>query len=228
MGTRAVLITSLFLLTLSPSLAPPAHGQTDMSPPSTYVALRGSYAFSGNTAVTYAPTTPMTQLRGSYAGGGGGSIAIGTYLPLNLRLEIEGLYRYEPVSKVSLNGIDMAAGGHAQIGAPMMNILWDIPMPLEAEFQPFVGMGVGAAYSDMSAQGSGNVYLEQHRWDPAYSFITGVALAVDDQSRITAMYRWMQVRDASFKCAIAGTVESACLNNSFNKTSVDLGYELSL
>jgi len=38
----------------------------------TYVALRGSYAFSGNAATTYAPTTPATELRGSYASGGGG------------------------------------------------------------------------------------------------------------------------------------------------------------
>ena len=53
----------------------------------------------------------------------------------------------------------------------MMNIIWDIPMPVDLDLQPFVGMGVGAAYTETGAAGSGNVYLRDERWDPAYSFI---------------------------------------------------------
>jgi len=220
---RKFLISGLFLMGIGPVLAQPGDDFAG-----TYVALRGSYAFSGNAATTYAPTTPATELRGSYAGGGGGSIAFGTHLPLNLKLEIEGLYRYQPLSKVSLNGVDTVAGGHTQIAAPMMNILWDIPMPLESDLQPFVGMGVGAAYVETAASGSGNVYMRQDRWDPAYSFIAGMAMPLDDSSRLTAMYRWMQVRDAGHKCAVSGTVESNCLSNSVNSSAVDLGYEMDL
>jgi opacity protein-like surface antigen len=223
MRMRKFLISGLFQMGFGPALAQPGDDFAG-----TYVALRGSYAFSGNATTTYAPTAPATELRGSYANGGGGSIAFGTHLPLNLRLEIEGLYRYQSLSKVSLNGVDTVAGGHTQIASPMMNILWDIPMPVESDLQPFVGMGVGAAYVETAASGSGNTYMRQDRWDPAYSFMTGMAMPLDDSSRLTAMYRWMQVRDAGHKCAVSGTVESNCLSNSVNSSAVDLGYEMDL
>jgi len=89
-------------------------------------------------------------------------------------------------------------------------------------------LGVGAAYVETAASGSGNVYMRQDRWDPAYSFIAGMAMPLDDSSRLTAMYRWMQVRDAGHKCAVSGTVESNCLSNSVNSSAVDLGYEMDL
>jgi opacity protein-like surface antigen len=221
MRMRKFLISGLFLMGFGPALAQPGDDFAG-----TYVALRGSYAFSGNATTTYAPTTPATELRGSYASGGGGSIAFGTHLPLNLRLEIEGLYRYQSLSKVSLNGVDTVAGGHTQIASPMMNILWDLPMPLDSGLQPFVGMGVGAAYTDTA--GAGNVYLHDNRWDPAYSFIAGMAMPLDDSSRLTAMYRWMQVRDAGHKCATPGTTLGPCLSNSVDSSAVDLGYEMDL
>ena len=228
MRARKFLISGLFLFAASSALQP-ALAQPDGDDfAGTYVALRGSYAFSGNATTTYAPTTPMTELRGSYASGGGGSIVMGVHLPLNLRLEIEGLYRYQPLSKVNLNGADTLASGHTQIASPMMNILWDIPMPVDSDLQPFVGMGVGAAYTETDASGSGNVYLHDNRWDPAYSFIAGMAMPLDDGSRLTAMYRWMQVRDAGHKCATPGATLGPCLSNSVNSSAVDLGYEMDL
>jgi opacity protein-like surface antigen len=220
------LALSLFLLGGGGALA-----QSDSGPDfatGVYGGLRGSYAFSGNNVTTWAPTTPSTQLRGSFAGGGGGSIYAGTHLPLNLRLEVEGLYRYQPLSKISLDGVDVAASGRSQMAAPMMNLLWDIPMPLESPIQPFVGMGVGAAYVETRASGGGNTYFSQNRWEPAYSFITGFSLPLDGYSRLTAMYRWMQMPNARHKCAVSGTVESDCLSNSVSSSAVDLGYEMDL
>jgi hypothetical protein len=58
-----------------------------------YVGLRGSLALNNNRVTTYAPTSPPTAIRASFATGGGGSVYVGTRLPLNLRLELEGLYR---------------------------------------------------------------------------------------------------------------------------------------
>jgi opacity protein-like surface antigen len=222
MRTSKSLIAGLFLLGGGAALAQPD------GPSGVYGGLRGSYAFSGNNVTTWAPTTPMTQLRGSFAGGGGGSVYMGTHLPLNLRLEVEGLYRYQPLSKVSLDGVAVAASGHTQIAAPMMNLLWDIPVPLDSPVQPFVGMGVGAAYTETNAAGAGNTYMRQSRWDPAYSFMAGLSLPVDEYSRLTAMYRWMQVRDARHNCAVSGTVQSVCLSNAVNSSAVDLGYEMDL
>jgi hypothetical protein len=220
------LIAGLFLLVGGSALAQPIEGEAVTT--GVYGGLRGSYAFSGNNITTYAPTTPMTQLRGSFASGGGGSIYFGAHLPLNLRLEVEGLYRYQPLSKVSLDGVQVAATGHTQTGAAMMNFLWDIPVPLESPIQPFVGVGGGVAYNDTIAAGGGNTYMRQSHWDPAFSFMAGFSLPVDEFSRITAMYRWMEVRDARHNCAVSGTIQSVCLDNAVNSSAVDLGYEMEL
>jgi opacity protein-like surface antigen len=234
MTARKALLGALFLGTgafLSPISAQPIDAPPQGPGPLTgmYAGLRGSYAFVGNATTTWAPTTPMTQLRGSYGAGGGGSVFVGTRLPYNLRLEVEGLYRYQPLSRVTLNGVSAGpVSGSSQMAAPMMNLLWDIPMPAESPIQPFVGMGVGAAYTETRATGSGNTYMSQNRWDPAYSFMAGFALPIDESSRLTAMYRWMQVRDARHKCATSGLVQSVCLNNSVNSTAVDIGYEMDL
>ncbi|MEY4966348.1 MAG: hypothetical protein RL274_1931 [Pseudomonadota bacterium] len=193
-----------------------------------YVGLRGSLALNNNTVTTYQLTTPPTALRASYATGGGGSAYIGTRLPLNLRLELEGLYRWQPLSRVSLNGVGVAASGSTKIAAPMVNLLWDIPMPFDAPLQPFVGMGVGAAYTETNVFGVGNTYMKGNRWDLAYSFMGGLALPLNDSSRLTAMYRWMQVHDAGHKCAVTGTVVAPCVNNNVNSLAVDVGLEMDL
>ena len=193
-----------------------------------YVGLRGSLALNANKVSTYAPTTPPTAIRASYATGGGGSVYLGTRLPLNLRVELEGLYRWQPLSQTTINGAAVGGSGNTKTAAGMVNLLWDIPMPADAYLQPFIGMGVGAAYSETSAFGGGNTYLSGNRWDLAYSFMGGVAMPLSDTTRVTAMYRWMQVRDAKHKCAATGTVQNACLKNNVNSLAVDLGLEMDL
>jgi opacity protein-like surface antigen len=226
MAARKALIIGLLLLSGGPALSQPGDelGLTN----GVYAGLRGSYSFSGNHVTTYAPTTPMTQLRGSFASGGGASVFVGTHLPLNLRMEVEGVYRYQPLSKFSLDGVQVAAGGHSQSAGAMMNILWDIPVPVDLAVQPFVGMGVGVMHTDIDVRGSGNTYMHKSRWDPAYSFMAGVALPLDEASRLTAMYRWTQIRDARHNCAVSGTIQSICLNNAVDTSAVDIGYEMEL
>jgi hypothetical protein len=65
-------------------------------------------------------------------------------------------YRYQPLSKFSLDGVQVAAGGHSQSAGAMMNILWDIPVPQDLAVQPFVGMGVGVMHTDIGVRGGGN------------------------------------------------------------------------
>ena len=226
MSACKALIVGLLIVSAAPALSQPADDPALVT--GVYVGLRGSYAFSGNHTTTWAGTTPMTQMRGSYASGGGGSLVMGTHLPLNLRVELEGLYRYQPLSKFTLDGVKVAASGRSQNVGGMMNLLWDIPVPLESPLQPFVGMGVGALHTDVDASGGGNTYMHQSRWAPAYSFMTGFALPLDESSRLTAMYRWMQVPNAHHKCAVSGTTQFACLDNPVSSSAVDLGFEMEL
>jgi opacity protein-like surface antigen len=132
------------------------------------------------------------------------------------------------LSKASLAGVPVGASGSTKIAAPMVNLLWDIPMPADAFLQPFVGMGVGAAYTETNLFGGGNTYMRGNRWDLAYSFMGGIAVPMSESSRFTAMYRWMQVRNPGHKCAVAGTVQSACLKNDVNSLAVDVGVEMNL
>ena len=65
--------------------------------------------------------------------------------------------------------------------------------------------------------GAANTYLHQNRWDPAYSFMGGFALPLDEASRLTAMYRWMQVRDGGHRCAtVRHRSMSVCLDNNID------------
>ncbi len=227
MTAGKTLIAGLFLLcTALPALAEP-DSAADWTTGG-YAGLRGSYAFSGNATATLTPTAPPAAIRASYASSGGGSVYLGARLPLNLRLELEALYRWQPVSKVTLAGVEGAGAGRTQIAAPFLNLFWDIPVPLELQVQPFIGMGVGAAYTDTDVTGGGNTYLHQNRWDLAYSFMTGLAMPLDYDTRLTAMYRWMKSPEAGHKCAAGGTVQSVCLDNSVTSQAVDLGLEMDL
>ncbi|HWA70673.1 MAG TPA: hypothetical protein VG821_12680 [Rhizomicrobium sp.] len=245
MRTTTSLIAGLLLLSALPAAAqpieadpswqappqdapPPADPGDDWQARRAYVGLRGSYAFNANAVMTWTPTAPPTAIRASYASGGGGSVYLGAHLPLNLRLELEALYRWQPLSRLSLDGTNVTATGSTRIAAPMLNLLWDIPMPDDLGLQPFVGMGVGAAYTDTNLSGGGNSYARQKRWDLAYSFIGGLAVPLSDSSRLTAMYRWLQVRNAGHKCAVGGSLQSVCLDNNVNSSAVDLGYEMDL
>jgi opacity protein-like surface antigen len=212
-----------------PEAPPPAEPGDDWQASRAYVALRGSYALNANSSTTWAPASPPTAIRASYGSGGGGSLALGFHLPLSLRLELEALYRWQPVSRVSVGGLTSVASGSSRTAAPMLNLFWDVPLPDDYwGLQPFVGMGVGAAYSDVNVYDAANTYSRQNRWDLAYSFMTGLTLPLSEGSRVSAMYRWMQLRDAGHKCAAGGTIQSVCLDNSVSSSAVDLGLEMDL
>ena len=215
---------------------PAPEGPVESGPPlasGAYVGLRGSYAVNGNNTTAYAIVTPPTALRASYASGAGGSVFIGTHLPLNLRLELEALYRWQPLSRFTVNGTSVAANGAERIAAPMLNLFWDLPVPgdMEIAIQPFVGLGVGAAYhaTDVYDVAGGNNYINSTKWNLAYSFMGGLAVPVGDRTRLTAMYRWMQIRDVGYRCAVAGAAKTGvCTDTNANSSSVDLGLEMEL
>ena len=193
-----------------------------------FAGLRGSYAFTGRASTTV-PTAPPTPLRASFNTGGGGSVYAGVRLPAGFRVELEGLYRYLHVHNVNLgnNSADTAAGGHVNLGAPMVNLLLDMPVP-DFPFRPFLGGGVGGAYVDMkAADGGGNDYLRTSNWHFAYQFLAGAQIPFNESSRLTAMYRWLAVDGTSGKCAAGGPAIQTCKSN-INTQSVDLGLEMDM
>ena len=219
-------------------LAVPARAQDDgygyhfenedgVSSVSAYAGLRGSFAFSDDSSASI-PTSPATKLRTSYDNGGGGSFYVGTHLPWGLKLEFEGLYRYLPVSVAALNGVGTAGHGTTQIAAPMANLMWDLPLP-DFPIRPFIGAGVGGAYVDSSINNQAGTtnFLQTNSWQLAYDFMGGAEFPLGPTSRLTAMYRWLEVNGVTGLCGTSGAATLACRSD-VNSQSVDLGLEMDL
>jgi opacity protein-like surface antigen len=193
-----------------------------------FAGLRGSLAFI-NYASTTVPAAPPSGLRAAFDNGGGGSVYVGARLPEGFRVELEGLYRYLPVRSVGVgnNNSDFVASGHVHLGAPMVNLLYELPVP-EFPLRPFFGAGLGGAYvSGDVADGSGNDYLRMSNWHFAYQFMGGAEFALSQSSRLTAMYRWLQVDDVKSKCGISGAPTFTCATR-LNTQSIDLGLEMDM
>ena len=232
MRTGVVLAALLLVVPLTAAAQEDGAGDPSDSPWDSslprFAGLRGSFAFI-NSASTSVPATPPTGLRASFDNGGGGSVYVGARLPEGFRVELEGLYRYLPVHSVNVgnNSTDYVAGGHAHLGAPMVNLLFDFPVS-DYPARPFIGAGLGGAYiSADAADAAGNDYLRTSSWHFAYQFMGGLEFPMNETSRLTAMYRWLQVDDVNSKCGISGAASFACKAR-FNTQSLDLGLEMDL
>jgi opacity protein-like surface antigen len=194
-----------------------------------FAGLRGSFAFINNSSTTV-PAAPPQGLHGAFDNGGGGSVYVGARLPAGFGIELEGLYRYLPIHSVTLGNANSAngvAGSHAQMGASMVNLFFDLPVP-EFPLRPFFGAGVGGAYvAADAADNSGNDYLRSSNWQFAYQFMGGAEIPLSQSSRLTAMYRWLQVGDVNSKCGLGGAASFACKAR-YNTQSVDLGIEMDM
>jgi opacity protein-like surface antigen len=193
-----------------------------------FTGLRGSFAFK-NSATVNTPGAPTHAVNAKYDMGGGGSLYYGTRLPMGLRVELEGLYRYQPLQGLRVDNVK-AGGvhGNAQMAAPMINLLWELPVTNDIPVQPFVGMGAGAAYTATNVNDGTDTYLKHNGWNLAYSFMAGANVPLSQSSRLSAMYRWMQVRDVKYGCAGAGAILGACHSTNLSSQGIDLGLEMDL
>jgi opacity protein-like surface antigen len=193
-----------------------------------FAGLRGSFAFQNNASV-FTPGATPSRVQAKYNAGGGGSIYYGARLPMGLRVELEGLYRYQPLHNVSVNGTPRAgATGSAQVAAPMVNLLWELPVTDDLPIQPFVGVGAGAAYTETNVSDGTNAFLKNNNWNLAWNFMAGANMPLSPSSRLSAMYRFMQVRDVKYGCAASGAVLAACPRTNVNSQGIDLGLEMDL
>jgi opacity protein-like surface antigen len=193
-----------------------------------FTGLRGSFAFR-NDSVGQTPGSPTHAVVAHNDVGGGGSLYYGMRLPMGLRVEVEGLYRYQPLNSLTVDGLTKAgAHGSAQTAGPMVNFLWEMPVGDALPIKPFVGVGAGALYSYTNVNDGTNDYLKHNGWDLAVDFLAGASLPLSQSSRLTAMYRWMQVRDVTLGCATTGAVLGNCYKTNLTSQGIDLGLEMDL
>ncbi|MEI9889141.1 MAG: P44/Msp2 family outer membrane protein [Rhizomicrobium sp.] len=190
-----------------------------------YLGLRGSIVEGNDTHAVVA----ATDLRAHPSTGVGGSLYAGTALGYGFRVEGELLYRHFTLDSLYAAGAPLPGrGGYTQIAAPMANVFWDPPIP-EFIVRPFLGAGFGGAYVDSHLRSGTTQLFSADNWHFAYQLMAGVTLPLTQSSRLTGMYRYFRVQDASYTCTVPGVppVVAACKADLTNQ-SIDLGLEFDI
>ena len=190
-----------------------------------YLGLRGAISEGNDTHAVVA----ATDLRGHPSTGVGGSIYAGARLDYGFRFEGELLYRHFTLDSLNAAGAPLPArSGYTQIAAPMANVFWEPPIP-NFVVQPFLGAGFGAAYIDAHLRSGATQVFESDNWHFAYQLMAGVSLPLSQSARLTGMYRYFRVQDASYTCRVPGAppTVAACSPDMTNQ-SIDLGLEFDI
>ena len=226
--TSAILSAGLLLIAAHASAQDAGYGYAyspngDSNLPA-FAGLRGSISMNSTIHTSVAAGT--IPLRGSLSMSGGGSIYAGVRLPLGFRAELEGVYRYQPLKSLTISGVPVSATGQMHLAGPMLNVMWDIPVP-DFPFRPYVGLGIGGLYTDLTAKSGGVKVIDGSKWNVSYQAIAGAEFPLSQSSRLTADYRWLQVHQARMQCTAAPLAAQSCRAN-INTQSVDLGLEFDL
>jgi opacity protein-like surface antigen len=187
-----------------------------------YSGLRGSLAFGGSINGK-ASTTPPTSTKADLDVGGGASVYWGVHLPQSFDVELEMLYRYQPLGDGTVNGTSAKIGGYGQMFAPMVNAYWTAPVDFPVK--PFIGGGLGYAWNEIGIDSIGTTTfstLHDDNWRFAYNGMVGIVIPTRDTSRFTIGYRWLH-EDIGINCGSGIT----CSGN-LNSHSIDVGYTLDL
>ncbi|HEY4941226.1 MAG TPA: P44/Msp2 family outer membrane protein [Rhizomicrobium sp.] len=189
------------------------------------VGLRGAIVEGNDTHTAVA----ASDLRAHPSTGLGGSFYAGARLGYGFRLEGEVLYRHFTLDSLNLAGAPLPSrNGYTQIAAPMANVFWDPPLP-NFVVQPFIGAGFGGAYVDSHLRSGPTQVFSADNWHFAYQLMAGASLSLSPNARLTGMYRYFRVQDASYTCTVplAPPTVAACHADMTNQ-SIDLGLEFDI
>lgn len=214
---NALMLTAFLAVLAGPAAA--------AEPYAAYLGLRGSIVEGNDTHATVA----ATDLRAHPSTGIGGSAYAGIGLDYGFRAEGELLYRRFTLDSLNVAGVPLAGrSGYTQIAAPMVNVFWDPPVP-NFVVRPFLGAGFGGAYVDSHLRGAGTEVFSADNWHFAYQLMAGVTLPLSSSSRLTGMYRYFRVQDASYTCTVPGAPPTvAACNADLTNQSIDLGLEFDI
>ncbi|HXC55035.1 MAG TPA: P44/Msp2 family outer membrane protein [Rhizomicrobium sp.] len=225
MAYRKALIAGVFwtLWAAAPAAADPYTSPHDQGSGAAYLGLRGSIVDGDDTHAS----AGAVDLKAHYSTGLGGSLYAGARLDYGFRIEGELVYRHFSLDSLSVAGTPQAGRtGFLQIAAPMANVYWDVPIP-EFPLRPFIGAGLGAAYVDAHDRIGANPVIAADNWHFAYQLMAGAAIPLSQDARLTGLYRFFRVQDASYRCTPPALPTAACRADTMN-SSIDLGLEFDL
>jgi OmpA-OmpF porin, OOP family len=163
--------------------------------------------------------------------GGVGVLSLGYAMSNGLRLEVEGDYRRNSISRPLNFGFPAGAGGREIKYGPMFNVLYDVTNLLALPFNPYIGVGVGYQWAHLSgfhAQGTPtgfpSITSDDTRGAIAYQFILGGAapIAPVPGLALTAEYRFLGVGSRNYDAGatvapgVPETFGRVKLGNNFN------------
>lgn len=113
-----------------------------------YIAVKGNIGWAHNQDYTYRmPPMVNKPLNFSYNFGYAEGLAFGSYLPNEVRVEIEAMHRrydHREEGKCPFHQNDL---GHSTIVSLMGNVFWDLPSPVFEDMAFYIGAGAGPAWS---------------------------------------------------------------------------------
>jgi len=155
-----------------------------------------------------------------FDGGFGLGIAVGTEIPqwsnnaVNTRVELELSYRDNDADSTDFSGNGQGqepnTSGDVTQTSLFANVLFDFKQ--SGAFTPYVGLGVGATYSDIDFVYGPGVELDDSDTNFAAQIIAGVAYDISDTTALTLDTRYTRAFDVSSdrlapSGALTGTVE---------------------
>jgi outer membrane protein OmpA-like peptidoglycan-associated protein len=120
-----------------------------------------------------------------------------------LRLEGEISHRYNDF------GADQGlADGNVHAWAAMLNAYWDFNRGGRVE--PYVGLGVGGARLNATADDGGTEFFQDEDTVLAYQAMVGIAIGISDQWDLDIGYRYFTAPEASFDGTATNCVSNTC------------------
>jgi opacity protein-like surface antigen len=208
-NSKMRLVSAVAAATLAASMAAPAAEAGS----SAYLGLRGSLVQTDDGDTTSGPldfSEKYTDL--GYAAG----VYMGWVLDENFRFELSADYRANDLDSIHMvrndfdpdtNGGSYPVGGHAEAGAFMGNIFYDVHFLGDLGFLPWVGAGVGAAYIDYNL--TADIYNpntdittvlagKDNVWAFAYQFMAGITVPLADSLSGSIGYRYFRTQDFTY------------------------------
>ena len=164
--------------------------------------------------------------------GFGLGVAVGKEIPqwssdtIGTRLELELSYRDNDVSGVNFSGNGPAPEGNISGGVTQTSLFANVLVDFKraGAFTPYVGLGLGATYSDLDFAYGPGVELDDSDTTFAAQIIAGVAYEVGPNTALTLDTRYARAFDVSSdrlapNGALTGTVE-----DDIDAFSINLGF----
>ncbi|WP_160175190.1 outer membrane protein [Ruegeria halocynthiae] len=166
-----------------------------------------------------------------FDGGYGLGIAVGTEIPqwsndvIGTRIELELSYRDNDVDGVNFSGNGPGAEGNVSGDVKQTSLFANVLVDFKqtGAFTPYVGLGLGATYSDLDFSYGPGVELDDTDTTFAAQIIAGVAYDVNENVALTLDTRYARAFDVSSDRLAPNGASTGSVEDDIDAFSVNFG-----